>query len=153
MKAAVIQCADYFPRKKKISLKVSFDVSINYLNDRIYLGFPPNRISINSLIVVIIAISIIIITTIFINIIIVILILSCTTFRKPVYFYFIWLIMNVQNFGKLPIKTVLVFLKSCHSFDMAIRKKQIQRSSSLRPNICSKRYKWELRLLALQGRH
>ena len=49
MKAAVIQCADYFPRKKKISLKVSFDVSINYLNDRIYLGFPPNRISIISI--------------------------------------------------------------------------------------------------------
>ena len=46
--------------------------------------------------------------------------------------------MNVQNFGKLPIKTVLVFLKSCHSFDMAIRKKQIQRSSSLRPNIKQK---------------
>ena len=90
MKAAVIQCADYFPRKKKISLKVSFDMSINYLNDRIYLGFPPNRISISSLIVVIIiAISIIIITTIVINIIIVILILSCTTFQKPVYFYFI----------------------------------------------------------------
>lgn len=88
MKAAVIQCP-YFPRKKKISLKVSFDVSINYLNDRIYLGFPPNRITINSIIVVIIAISIIIITTIVINIIIIILILSCTTFQKPVYFYFI----------------------------------------------------------------
>lgn len=87
MKVAVIQCP-YFPRKKKISLKVSFDVSANYHSDRIYLGFPPNRITINS-IIVIIAISIIIITTIVINIIIVILILSCTTFQKPVYFYFI----------------------------------------------------------------
>ena len=104
MKAAVIQCADYFPRKKKISLKVSFDVGVNYLNDRIYLGFPPNRIAINSLIIVIIAISIIIVTTIVINIVIVILILSWTTFQKPVYFYLIWLIMNVQNLGNYPSK-------------------------------------------------
>ena len=66
MKAAVIQCP-YLPRKKKISLKVSFDVSVNYLSDRIYLGFSPNRITINSIIVVIIAISIIIITSIVIK--------------------------------------------------------------------------------------
>ena len=65
MKVAVIQCP-YFPRKKKISLKVSFDVSANYHSDRIYLGFPPNRITINS-IIVIIAISIIIITSIVIK--------------------------------------------------------------------------------------